>query len=422
MANGRGGFLGAALSNILEFCGYDVTREYFINDAGNQIKNLGGSILAELGIIPSAENHYRGEYIKDLAKTFGRKKDLFNFKIESEVSAFQNSAKPLVDAELTALQMKLGRLAAEKLMKEIKIALKKAGISFDVWTSEASDLRAKQLPEKVLEELRGRGLVVSRDGALWLAKEIAGEKERVLRKSDGEFTYYLVDLSYHIEKLKQFDKAIDLWGADHHGNILPMKEGLRLLGADPERLAIIMFQPVRLVRGSEEVKMSKRAGEFITLDELIKETGVDAAKFFFLMITTGNRIDFDLALAKERSMKNPVYYAQYAYVRAGAILKKAGKIKNGKPELLTSPEDRALIFELSKFPDMVWQTADDYEVSRLARYSLGLARAFHNFYEKERVVGERADIAAARVMLVAATKNVLQNVFALLGIQKPEKM
>src|SRR3989344_1559541 len=269
MANGRGGFLGAALSNILEFCGYDVTREYFINDAGNQIKNLGGSILAELGIIPSAENHYRGEYIKDLAKTFGRKKDLFNFKIESEVSAFQNSAKPLVDAELTALQMKLGRLAAEKLMKEIKIALKKAGISFDVWTSEASDLRAKQLPAKVLEELRGRGLVVSRDGALWLAKEIAGEKERGLRKADGGVTYYLVDLSYHIEKLKQFDKAIDLWGADHHGNILPMKEGLRLLGADPERLAIIMFQPVRLFPGGGEGKKSKTPGGVLNPDELI---------------------------------------------------------------------------------------------------------------------------------------------------------
>lgn len=404
MANGRGGFLGDVLANVLKFSGYSVTREYLINDAGRQVRLLGESVLAAAGKLEPREDYYRGAYIKELAKKFSA-------KIKKGVSAAE-----------------IGVLAADCLLEEIKKSVKEAGIVFNVWTSESKKIRRKGLVDDLMKELLAKDLVSEHDGAQWLKKETAGEKERVLRKSDGEYTYYAVDLAYHLEKLKRFDKIIDIWGADHHGNVLPLKAGLELFGVEPERLKVIMLQFVRLVRGGKEVKMSKRAGEFVTLDELIKEVGKDVARFFFLMVNPETHMDFDLKLAKRRSMKNPVYYAQYAYVRCKGVLDKWQSIK-GKLlkltadfNLLDTKQDKKLIFELTRFPEIVADIAGDYQVSRLARYATELAKAFHDFYEKERIVGEKEDIALARLRMVQATKIVFENTFGLLGIDRPKKM
>lgn len=405
MANGRGGFLGDVLANILELVGHKVVREYYINDAGNQIKILGESILAEASGAPKKEEHYQGEYVKNLVKA-----------LKKEIQSEKNPEK-------------IGRLAAGVLLKEIQASLEKAGISFDIWYSEFKNLRSKNLIGKILEILEKNGLIMEKEGAKWLkSSEIADEKDRVLVKSDGQPTYFLVDIAYHYDKFvkRKFDKAIDIWGADHHGYVARLKSGVKAVGIESDKLKIIITQLVRLIEGGKEVRMSKRKGEFITLDELIREVGVDAARFFFLMNTPDTHMDFDLALAKERSVKNPVYYIQYAYVRTRSILEKSKsqikQIQISKLQKLQRESELSLLSELMKFPYMARQTSEDYQVHRLARYAAEIARVFHNFYEKERVIGERKEIMEARLALVAATKIILEKLFKILGISAPEKM
>ena len=406
MANGRGGFYGDVLANVLEKAGLDVTREYYVNDAGNQIKLLGESILAESGKIPQKEEYYKGSYIKQL-------------------------------------KGKTAEQAAVVLLKEIKVSLKKSGIKHDIWFSEDKNLHKKKELTTTLEFLREKGLTHKKDGAEWLG-------DNVVIKSDGQPTYFLADVAYHYDKFikRKFDTAIDIWGADHHGYIARMKHGVQAIGVDPKRLQIVIMQLVRLISGGKEVKMSKRTGEFITLDELIQEVGLDVTRFFFLMHAPETHMDFDMDLAKERSQKNPVYYAQYAYVRSANILVKSkkSKVKSDLSPLKSDSEIR-LMQDLVKFPDIVAQTAKDYQVHRLTTYALELARALHNFYERERVIGagpvrDRAraqarsegplgravsngignDLQSARLALVLATKIVFENLFDLLGISKPKKM
>lgn len=405
MANGRGGFLGDVLANVLEEVGCKVTREYIINDAGNQVKMLGESILAALGKMESKEEHYQGSYIRDLAEKL--KKKILR-------KAQDDNAE------------EIGRLAAAELLKQIKKSAESVGIKFDVWFSEYQNLHKKGELKKTLEFLEKSGLVSEHDDAKWLkSSDIADEKDRVLVKSDGQPTYFLGDLAYHYDKFikRKFDKAINIWGADHHGYVARLKAGVKALGINPEKLEIIITQLVRLVEGGKEVRMSKRKGEFVTLDELVKEVGKDAVRFFFLMHSPDTHMDFDLALAKEKSAKNPVYYTQYAYVRCGAILKKA-KIKSQIKDLekLNSESELNLLKELVKLPYMIAQTAEDYQVNRLARYSLEIARALNNFYEKERVIDEDGKVVEPRLALVSATKDILEKVFEILGIDKPKKM
>jgi len=403
MANGRGGFWGDVLASVLEFTGHKVTREYYVNDAGNQIKLLGESVMVALGLMPSKEEHYQGEYVKDLAQ-----------KLADRTSAGAEAEK-------------VGRMAADILLTDIRKSVENVGIKFDVWFSENKNLREGGLIAKVLANLEKAGLVTEHDGAKWLkTSDIADEKDRVLVKSDGNPTYFLADIGYHYDKFikRKFDTAITIWGADHHGYVARLKAGVKALGVEPGRLKIIIAQLVRLVEGGKEVRMSKRKGEFVTLDELIKEVGKDAARFFFLMHTPESHMDFDLALAKEKSLKNPVYYVQYAYVRANSILKKSKaqppsfKILKG----LKSGSEWKLVRELVKFNDMVLQTAEDYGVSRLARYALDIAKAFHIFYEKERVIDEKGNVAEDKLALVVATRQVLEKLFDLLGIDKVDKM
>jgi arginyl-tRNA synthetase len=409
MANGRGGFYGDVLANVLEKTGHKVTREYYINDTGNQIRLLGESVLAAKGRIPEKEEHYKGEYIKRLAISVKR-------------------------LELNKNPEIVGKKIAKILLKEIKSSLKKAGIKHDIWFSEDKNLHKKGEFKKTLEFLKKKGVIEKREGALWL-------DDAVLIKSDGMPTYFLADLTYHYDKFlkRKFDIAIDVWGADHHGYASRMKKGIKALGINPERLKIIITQLVRLVSKGREIKISKRKGEFITLDDLIKEVGADAARFFFLMHSLDSHMDFDLDLAKERSQKNPVYYAQYAFVRCNSILTKAISnfqfpiskqfskskltITNYQLHLLSTDSEIKLMLELAKFPDVLAQTAKDYQIHRLTNYALELARAFHNFYEKERVLNAlEENLKNARLALVLVTKIILENLFDILGISKPKKM
>ncbi len=407
MANGRGGFLGDALGNLLKKTGYSVEKEYYVNDAGNQVRMLGESILAAAGKVAPDEKHYQGAYVKDLAKA-----------LDKSVQSGVNSAD-------------LGRLAANIFVQSAKQSVKQAGINFDNWFSEYENLHQKGELRKTLDMLDVRGLVEEKEGAKWLKTSGVEDKDRVLMKSDGQPTYFLADLAYHYDKFirRKFEEAIVIWGADHHGYVARLKSGVAALGVDPKNLKVIITQLVRLIKDGQEVKMSKRAGEFITLDDLLMEVGKDAARFFFLMHNPETHMDFDMTLAKEKSQKNPVYYAQYAAVRCKSIVAKSGLwglilelVSCPKLEKLTTESEMNLMKELAKFPDLVLQSAKDYQVSRLARYSLEVARAFNNFYEKERVIVADKKLMGARLALVKATRVILENVLGILGVAIPKEM
>jgi len=385
MANGRGGFYGDVLSNVLKKTGYDVTREYYINDAGNQIKLLGESIQAAEGKIPEKEEYYKGEYIKKL-------------------------------------KGKSAAEAASILLKEIKNSLKKAGIKFDVWFSEEKNLRKTGELKKVLELLNKEGVIKEGAGALWL-------DDNVLVKSNQEFTYFLSDLAYHYDKFIKRKFAIDIWGADHHGYVARMKRGTVMLGVNPECLKIIIMQLVRLTRDGKEVRMGKRTGEFVTMDELLDEVGLDAARWFFLSHAPETHMDFDLDLAKERSEKNPVYYVQYAHTRMQSILRKS-EIRNQKSEIKSfeHPAERALVMKVLRCPEILEDISKDYQVHRLTTYAYELAQTFSAFYRDVKVIGPPrlgeagSEREAELLYLVSKAKETLADLLKLMGISQPEEM
>lgn len=409
LANGRGGFLGDALAHVLEFAGYKVEREYYVNDTGNQIISLGKSCLVALGYnlgqLADEAKLYKGDYIKKWA-------------VKHATFIKKNQEKPLL----------IGQRAAKDFLATTKLVLKrKAGIAFDRYTSEERDIHKKKLPDEALALFMKRGLVYEKDGAIWLkTTEFDDDKDRVLITSDGYPTYFLADAGHFLEAVKRgFHEKILILGPDHYGYVARIKAAAQLVGlAKPD---ILVTQTIRVVKDGKEFKMSKREGEFLTFEEVIDEVGKDAARFFFLMHTPGTHMDFDLKLAKERSMKNPVYYVQYAYVRCFNILKRARnlklKIKNLKFNLLKSEADIKLLLHLVRFQEIMEDTANDYAVHRLTRYAVELAHIFHNFYEKERVVGEKdRSLATARLELVRATEIVLGNTLDLLGVSKPKRM
>ena len=401
LANGRGGFLGDALSNVLEAVGHKVEREYYVNDTGNQVRTLGLSLLAAQEVISNEENFYQGEYVKEWAAN-------------NAVFVKKCAEKPEI----------LGAKAAAYFLKLIKIAVeKKAGIHFDRYTSEAQDIHAKHFTEKVLNILKEKGFVYESEGAEWLkTTEFGDDKDRVLITREKLPTYFLVDAGHYLEtKERKFTTKIIILGPDHYGYVKRIQAAASILGL--RRSEVLITQAVRLVRGGEEVKMSKRSGTFVTFEDLVEDVGRDVARFFFLMISPDTHMDFDLDLAKEQSLKNPVFYAQYAVVRIAGILKKL-RVPKGKIKLnlLTSDEDIRLIAKLAAFPEMIEDTAEDFAVHRITRYTLDLAKIFHAFYEKERIGGVEPDIARARLELVKATQIVFINLFSLLGISVPKKM
>jgi len=429
IGNGRGGFYGDVLANILESQGCEVIREYYINDRGGQILSLGRSIklaqgspmpmirrteeFADLpagasaqaggeGKIPGIsavgdENLYKGDYINDLAKQVNK-----NLSVEEA-----------------------GQKAAELILNTyIKPVIKRLEIKFDNWFSEKS-LYRNGIYKKVMEDLMRKDLIYEKDEATWIKTlKLGDSKDRVLVKSNGDETYFMSDILYHLNKfeIRKFDKVINIWGADHHGDVPRLFGVLKVLGINLERLKILLYQFVRLVSGGKEFKFSKRAGTFITLKELVDEVGLDAARFFFLMYSPNTHMDFDMELAKQRSEKNPVYYIQYAHARISSILRKAKAAGGKNLELLKEKEELNLIKKLAEFPELLEEVSRNYEVHRLPHYTLELAREFHNFYEKYRVITEDKNLTSARLGLVTATKIVLANALNLMGIKAPEKM
>lgn len=395
LGNGRGGFCGDVLANVLEKAGYKVAREYYINDVGEQILKLGHSVIRD------DEAVYKGEYIDKLRERIEEKEP-----------------------------KETGEMSAKIILEEmIKPAVKKMKINFDVWFSEKSLYESKEV-DKVLAFLKKKKLVYEKDGALWFkSTQFGDDKDRVLVKADGEKTYLASDVAYLENKFgRGFDKLIYIWGADHYGYIGRVKAACQALGYEPEKIAFIIMQLVRLTEAGKEVRMSKRAGIFVTLEELIDEVGLDVARFFFLMRSSDTHLNFDMSLAKEQSEKNPVFYMQYAYARISSILRKL-KAQSEKRKatvqslkLLIHPNEIELIKQLIRFPEIVEDIVKDYQVQRLPNYVLELVTAFHKFYEDYRVISDDKDLTQARLGLVLATKIVLKNTLDLMGISAPEKM
>lgn len=391
LGNGRGGFGGDVLSNVLEKSGYKVAREYYINDTGTQIKKLGHSVIAD------AEAVYKGEYIDNLRK-----------KIKGE------------DPE------KVGEMAAKIILeKMIKPSVKKMGIKFDKWFSETTLYKNKEV-DKVIEELTKKGFTYESEGALWFrSKNLGDDKDRVLIRADGAKTYFASDIAYLKNKFERgFEKLIIFLGADHYGYVARLKAALNALDFKEEDIDAIVLQLVRLFENGKEVRMSKRTGLYVTIDELIDEVGLDVTRFFFLQRSLNTHFNFDMDLAKEKSDKNPVFKVQYAYARINSIFTKS-KVKNPKPknlELLKELYELELMKKLMMFPEIIRDTAKDYQLQRLPNYAVGLAESFHKFYENCRVISEDKKMTQARLSLISAAKIVFKNTLDLIGVSAPEKM
>jgi len=412
LANGRGGFGGDALANVLLKAGATVEREYYVNDGGNQVKILGNSILAAAGLAEKTEDQYQGEYIVEWAE-----------KHTEVVTKYKDNP------------FELGKVAAAWILENYnKPATDKIGIHFDKWFSE-NDMIERGEVETAITKLTETGHTFERDGALWMkTTEFGDDKDRVLVKTDGEKTYFANDIAYHYDKFikREFDKVINFWGADHHGYVGRLTAAVSAMGR-PNALKVVIFQLVRLIKDDKEYKMSKRKGNFITMDDLLTLIGgpvreaSDVARFFFLMRAWNTHMDFDLDLAKERSDKNPVFYVKYAYARMHGILtNEKAPTQKGDLGLLVAPEEIELIDQLSQLPQLVASiiSFDEYPVHYLTYYALETAKRFHLFYDKCRVIDEdNLELSAARLELVRATQIVLGIVMRdLIGIDTPERM
>ncbi|MDP3964890.1 MAG: arginine--tRNA ligase [bacterium] len=411
VGNGRGAFLGDTLARVLSSQGATVRKEYYVNDAGNQVELLAESVIRRYfqqnGLsVDYPERCYQGDYVKDLAK----KMQLGNVRL-NDINRIKRRVKTKV------LKMMVAEL--EKTANEV------LGVKFHRWFHE-SELYADGTVASVLQELRERDLVHEEGGATWVkTSQFGDEKDRVIIKSNKEYTYFVSDIAYHWNKFvsRKFDRVINIWGADHQGHVARMqavKQGLGL----PGQLDIIIVQLVRLVSGGKEVRMSKRSGTFVTLAELVEDVGLDVARFFFLMRAADTHMDFDVDLAKEKSEKNPVYYVQYAHARICSILKQPElrRIQSSHAnEQFDHQAEIALIRELIKFPDLLADLSQTYEIQRLPFYTVRLAELFHAFYVHCRVI-DGENVHLARLDLVKATRNVLRMALKLMGVTAPNSM
>lgn len=418
MGNARGAALGDSLSELLSFAGYDVTREYYINDAGNQIENFALSLEARyfqiLGHqVEMPEEGYHGEDIKDTMKRF-----------------VQKFGDKHLNMPVNQRRQALLEFALDEKTGNIKKALADFGISYDIWFSEQS-LHRSGAVQDTIERLEQGGYIYEQDDALWFKGTKLGlEKDEVLIRSNGMPTYFAVDIAYHINKLEDgFQRVINIWGADHHGHVARMKAALKALGFDPEVLQVILMQLVRLYSGGKIVRMSKRTGQFITLEELIEEVGKDAARYFFVMRSPDSHLDFDLDLAKSASNENPVYYIQYAHARICSVFRQLKEIGGSFPDpdntdfsLLTEEQEILLIHKLADFPGEVADAARDMAPHRIARYLHELAGLLHSFYNAHRIICDNPALTDARLVLVAATRIVIANGLKILGLTAPERM
>ena len=418
VGHGRGAAVGSALANLMKAAGYDVTREYYINDAGNQINNLAASVNARYlqlqgQEVEFPENGYHGHDIIETAERI--------IRIYGDKFLHMDEGERLEQFRTIALKEKLAALKED---------LAAFNCEFDVWFSEQT-LHDANAIKSACDLLTERGYLYEKDGALWLkATEHGDDKDRVVIRDNGVPTYFAADIAYHRNKFERgFDRVINLWGADHHGYIARMKAAVGALGYSPEQLEVLILQMVSLYRNGELVKMSKRTGQSVTLNELIEEVGTDAARFFFTMRSIDSQLDFDMTLATEKTNENPVYYIQYAHARICSIMRQlaeAGIAEYAESELklasLTEPEELALIKKLGEYPEMLQRAARDRAVHNVAHYVHELAGLFHSFYNQCRILGVDSDVQQARIALVKAVGHVIRHALGILGVSAPERM
>ncbi len=419
VGHARGAVLGSALAAALSSAGFEVTREYYVNDAGTQMELFYASTYARyaqaLGVEESLpENGYRGEYLADLGRSLAQEYDDHFLKMER--------AQAIAE---------IGAIGLERMLESIRADLARIGVEFDVWFRERDLFKDKRF-EQAMRTLKDRGYTVEREGAVWFASSLLGEeKDNVLIRTTGQPTYFASDIAYHRDKFegRGFDRVIDIWGADHQGHVPRMKAVLQALGIDPERLTIIISQLVTLKHGGDIVRASKRTGQIVTLADLVDEVGADACRYFFLARAAESQMDFDLELAKKQSADNPVYYVQYAHARIAGILRQAKERgvawHDGDVSLLSDDAELDLIRKMLLLPEHVDTIAVTLAPHALPHYAGELATAFHWFYDHCRVLSSDpadAHLMKARLKLVQASKTVLARTLGLMGMSTPETM
>ena len=424
VGHGRGAVLGSTLANVFSAAGFQVEREYYLNDMGSQIDAFKHSLYAryqqclEMGADMPAEG-YLGNYVIDLATEIiaeqgGKEKAIG--KIAEIVSEGKEPAQ------------EIGKIGLGKIIGRIRQDLKLLNVDFDVWFSEKTLYQGEQY-QRVMSLFQSKGYVAKKENAVWFESSALGDdKDNVLVRSDGSPTYFASDISYHYNKFleRKFDYVIDIWGADHQGHVPRMKAAIKALGLDPEQLKVVICQLVTLRRGEDVVKVSKRSGDIVTLREVIEEVGADACRFVFLSRSADSQMDFDLELAKKQSADNPVYYVQYAHARIASILRLAGErgidYSQGDVALLTTEPELTLIRRLMLLSEVVEEVVSSLEPHHLAYYAQDLATVFHSFYKQCRVVSQDEALTKARLKLVRASQVVLARVLHLMGMTAPERM
>lgn len=418
MGNARGAALGDTLANLLEACGYTVTREFYINDAGHQIEAFAASLEARYlqlfgHAVPLPDEGYHGEDLRHTVRSFA---DVHGDRY--------------VHASSEERRQALVTFALEEKLAEMRRSLARFGVEYDVWFSEKS-LHARGAVREVIAALERKGYIYQEDGALWFrASALSEAKDEVVVRSSGVPTYFAADIAYHQDKFARgFDWVINIWGADHHGHVGRLKAALAALGYDPARLTVIIMQLVRLFQGGELLRMSKRTGQYVTLDELLDEVGKDAARYFFIMRSADSHLDFDLDLAKAQSQENPVYYVQYAHARIASILRHAAAAGYLVPlaaevnlTVLRHEAELELLRKIADWPGVVEGAARALEPHRLPYYAHELASLFHKFYTQCRVLHQDPELRAARLVLVKVTQLTLARALSLMGVTAPESM
>ncbi|HSC95574.1 MAG TPA: arginine--tRNA ligase [Burkholderiales bacterium] len=441
VGHGRGAAYGASLANVLAASGFDVTREFYVNDFGRQMDILALSTwlryLELNGVaVPFPANGYQGGYVRSMATAI-RAEHGARFRRDAGVllPALDETDEELrLDAMIEIAKRTLGgdydaihRFALDVQLADCRDDLAEFGVTFDEWCSERSLYETGRV-ERALKRLEERGHIYEQDGAKWFRSSRYGdEKDRVVRRENGQYTYFASDIAYHLDKFERgFDIAIDVWGADHHGYIARVKGALAALGLDPQRLTIALVQFAVLYRGGERVSMSTRAGEFVTLRELRTEVGNDAARFFYVLRKSDQHLDFDLDLAKSQSTDNPVYYVQYAHARVCSVLEQwggdASALARAEVTDLVSEHEAALLARLLEYPDAVENAARDFAPHLVAFYLRELAAEFHGYYNATRLLVEEERVKLARLALAIAVRQVLRNGLALLGVSAPDRM
>jgi arginyl-tRNA synthetase len=422
VGHGRGAAVGDSVGNILSFCGYDVQKEYYINDSGRQINTLGRSVFLRYRElfgekIEFPATCYQGDYIRDIAIKI---KDINGDKF----------LDPNEKKDEEKVVSYCARLAAEKILEGIRQDLDSFGVTFNKWFSEQS-LYDSGMVDSVINHFKKKKFIYEKDGALWFkTSDFGDEKDRVVVKNNGEKTYFASDIAYHQEKYERgFDLVIDVWGADHHGYIPRMSASVQASGRDKNQFHVILVQLVNLLRGGQPLAMSTRSGEFVTLKDVISEVGRDAARFIFLTRHYDSPLDFDLELAKKKTSDNPVYYVQYVHARISSIIRKAvereirGIVTDDEAvAMLIQPEEVELMKALARYPETIENSAKLMEPHRITFFLMNLASLFHAYYNKHRVLTDDPVLSRGRLYLITAVQKVIRNGLTLLGVSAPDKM